>query len=660
VRAIVLYIALLLLLLAALPAGGASYYVDYSAGNDGAAGTELAPWKTLHYAATQVSAGDTIYLRAGKHMLPKQLTGFPTDASSGSPVIVSSYSGEVATLSTLWTTATWTQYAGSDKWWADAEPQTVAGYGGLPLVTQDGVPLKLATAYASGGTSASLTAAGQWCRDNTGGGGSTPRFFVWCTGNNNPNSVTMGVCEFPHGGNHTIELGHGGSEQHYVHFQNLIVEGGYYCVNCETDGNQFTSCTFRCAYGEAFKVSGDTSWPTVWQSTTGTVSQCDIYYFGGVGIDITGGDDWTVTQTDVHDGLVIQGGSSLSGTGIMMKNDTRRATVERCRVYNLSNGPAFFIGGSSFGGRTTEAKTCVVKNCLVYDVQAQDAASYPYLVGFFAAHDCQFLNNTIYDCTANSSIIRFGNNGASDACANTTIQNNIISSTTAGNSRAIETNANGMADTFTSSYNMWHSSPTSYYIDGVTSGWADVLSAGYEANSTSATAPAFADAANADFSGSSQTDNQVGVGVDLSGTVDDDFNGDSRPAGVGYDVGAYEWQSFGGSGSLTAQTVNQRAVDYIEWTCETNASGVYNEASTETITGQILGVLVIPDSGGTQPTDLFDITLSTCITGSDTAVSNTGETWVDVGMPDVTAGTPTVLIENAGASKLVTVRIYYI
>ena len=52
--------------LAASPALAATYYVAPD-GSDSAAGTLEAPWATVDYAQTVVTAGDTVYFRGGRY-----------------------------------------------------------------------------------------------------------------------------------------------------------------------------------------------------------------------------------------------------------------------------------------------------------------------------------------------------------------------------------------------------------------------------------------------------------------------------------------------------------------------------------------------------------------------------------------------------------------
>jgi hypothetical protein len=57
-----------------IAAAGATFYVAPT-GNDGAAGTQAAPWKTIAKAQTVATAGDTVYFRGGTYSFTKANTG---------------------------------------------------------------------------------------------------------------------------------------------------------------------------------------------------------------------------------------------------------------------------------------------------------------------------------------------------------------------------------------------------------------------------------------------------------------------------------------------------------------------------------------------------------------------------------------------------------
>lgn len=76
-------------------AAGRSFFVDMVRGNNDAAGTEAAPWRSINHALKQLSAGDTLYLRGGvyREQVYCAIAGKP-DA----PITIRAYPGERAIL----------------------------------------------------------------------------------------------------------------------------------------------------------------------------------------------------------------------------------------------------------------------------------------------------------------------------------------------------------------------------------------------------------------------------------------------------------------------------------------------------------------------------------------------------------------------------------
>jgi hypothetical protein len=102
--------ALLLLFCARLDA---ATYVVSPAGNDTAAGTLAAPWKTLSHAAATAQAGDSVEVRAGVYSQP---TVFTRSGTASAPIIFRAYEGEVPvidgtslTVGTGWSPLLWLQ-----------------------------------------------------------------------------------------------------------------------------------------------------------------------------------------------------------------------------------------------------------------------------------------------------------------------------------------------------------------------------------------------------------------------------------------------------------------------------------------------------------------------------------------------------------------------
>src|SRR5262245_47284757 len=68
-------------------ANGPKRFVDAKRGNDAAAGTEQAPWRTLQHAARQLRPGDTLYLREGTYF---EHVALPQSGTSEAPITICS------------------------------------------------------------------------------------------------------------------------------------------------------------------------------------------------------------------------------------------------------------------------------------------------------------------------------------------------------------------------------------------------------------------------------------------------------------------------------------------------------------------------------------------------------------------------------------------
>jgi hypothetical protein len=73
----------------------AAVYVVAPAGNDAAAGTLAAPWKTLGHAAALATAGDTVEIRAGTYA---ERVSFTRSGTAAAPIIFRAYADETPVL----------------------------------------------------------------------------------------------------------------------------------------------------------------------------------------------------------------------------------------------------------------------------------------------------------------------------------------------------------------------------------------------------------------------------------------------------------------------------------------------------------------------------------------------------------------------------------
>ncbi|MGI8978992.1 MAG: hypothetical protein ACR2FY_07185 [Pirellulaceae bacterium] len=76
-------------------ADGPKKFVDAAKGDDGAAGTEQGPWKSLRHSLRQLKPGDTLYLRGGTYY---EKSFVSPSGSEGAPITISSYPGELAII----------------------------------------------------------------------------------------------------------------------------------------------------------------------------------------------------------------------------------------------------------------------------------------------------------------------------------------------------------------------------------------------------------------------------------------------------------------------------------------------------------------------------------------------------------------------------------
>src|SRR5262245_38465358 len=76
-------------------ADGPKRFVDPARGDDGNAGTDRAPWKTLAGALRRLKPGDTLYLRGGTYYEKVSLTRSGTPEA---PITIASHPGELAVI----------------------------------------------------------------------------------------------------------------------------------------------------------------------------------------------------------------------------------------------------------------------------------------------------------------------------------------------------------------------------------------------------------------------------------------------------------------------------------------------------------------------------------------------------------------------------------
>ena len=82
----------------AIPASSTIFYVDGSLGADTNPGTLSQPWKTIQKVVTTVKAGDTVYLRGGNYASISSGWKFTNSGTQSKPITIANYPGEQVVL----------------------------------------------------------------------------------------------------------------------------------------------------------------------------------------------------------------------------------------------------------------------------------------------------------------------------------------------------------------------------------------------------------------------------------------------------------------------------------------------------------------------------------------------------------------------------------
>jgi hypothetical protein len=365
----------------------ADYYVATTGSDTGGSGSIGSPWKTVKYSVAHLSPGDTLYVRGGTYR-ESYIDTFPSGTSENARITVKAYNNEkpvISSMSDASGIANWTLVSGN-----------VYSYNGAVAtnyrnVSVSGKPLQLMTGYSNfNGSSSDISGEGQWSRSQN-----EAKLWVCAPGGGNPGALNVEISY----AYHTVYLQ---KTLQYITLEGIAIEGGYYPIDIEADHVVVRNCTFRNCFGDAIKGSGWTQGmsPPEWNSEYCVIDNCDIYYFGESGIDITGGDYWQVNSTLIHHGIPNRCPSEPEGAnklnGIMLKNNNIGTVVNGCRIFHFDTVfGAISLGGSA--GATHEGVRLVARNNIIHDLGG------PYIISFTGAEDCKFINNVIFNCDTTSS-----------------------------------------------------------------------------------------------------------------------------------------------------------------------------------------------------------------------------------------------------------------
>ena len=413
--------ALLVATLACLAsaAHAATFHVAMS-GDDGSGdGSESFPWRTVRHGAMMLQAGDTLLVHEG---LYRELTvHFANTGMPGAPITIKAAPGEDVVL-------TGAIDASDPLLWEPAEdamgnplPGDVWKYIGPPdcfyNVTQDAGSFQMAEdalGLAYDGLAEHIPGPGFWTRSRQMGCNDA---FVWVQvhGGGNPGLANIELSRSAR----VIDVEDG---RDFIVLEDLTVENANDPVR--VSGDYFTGrrLTLRNSFQDGLKVNGSNGTNDL-QSIHGLIENCDIYDFGENGVDITGGDLWTVRNCSIHDGVPIRDPDPVRHpdgyrtNGVSAKNDSYGILVEGNRFYDLRTRFAVVtIGGNSNVSGAPVVANMIVRNNVFDNVTA------PSVVNFIGARHSKFVNNLIIhsDVTAsgltnaNETLVQFSEGFVND------------------------------------------------------------------------------------------------------------------------------------------------------------------------------------------------------------------------------------------------------
>jgi len=442
----VILASLLLAALVSVSAPGATYYVATS-GSDANPGRETQPWGTIQKAAVTLTAGDTVYVKAGTY---KERVVLQNSGSYGNYITYSAYPGDTVII--------------------DGTGIAVARWGGLFDVS-DRSYLKISGFRITNSASAGIFA------DNSS--------HIIINKNYTYNTFSSGIGIW--------------------YSDNIIIDGNEVELACN-DGAQ--EC-ITVAITDTFEIKNN----HVHHGGPGTL--------GGEGIDAKdGSSNGKVYKNHVHDIPNRQGIYVDAWDKHTYNIDVFRNIVRDC----ADDG---FSVASEAGG--------LLENVIIYNNIAYNNGSVGITIAGWGKpavehpmKDIKVINNTFY------------NNGRDDwgggivvqnpNAENVVIRNNICSQNL---SFQIAVEADVSAANLTVDHNL---------IDGYREyPWGEIYGSDYVEGS-----PMFVNPSEADFhlkEDSPAIDN--GSAVDAPG---DDFDGNPRPQGAGYDIGAFEFIETGVNG----------------------------------------------------------------------------------------------------------------
>ena len=261
----------------------------------------------------------------------------------------------------------------------------------------------------------------------------------------------------------------------------------------DADGPVIRNCILRDAYEQIVKVSVNTSNTSV-SSDNGLVENCLFEYTAGIGpqfyiggIDAHSAENWIVRNNTFKS--IISPGGSIAEYAVHFWNDSENNLVEKNLIINCDRGIGFGLNSRGNTGG-------IIRNNMIY--HADNRGSFDDVgIALHNSPGSAVYNNTIFFENNYPNAIEYRFSGTS----NVTITNNLTNKSIRDQDGASGTEASN--------------------IENASSSW-------------------FADVGSGDLHLSSAVSQVVDQGQAVSG-LNEDFDGESRPAGNGIDIGADEY-----------------------------------------------------------------------------------------------------------------------
>ncbi len=463
----------------------ATYYVE-TTGSDSNLGTEAQPWKTIQKAAQTAQAGDTVFIKQGTY---NELVTPSNSGTAGNYITFKSYPGQNAVLDGTGKAGWWGVFSIHGKDYIKIEDLEIknnsTGWGVL-IEHEEGN-------RSNGATNIILSNLNV---HDTGGEAIQVR--------GNASDITIENCLAHHG-----------------------LSGASGIDTYQWDSGRPKNVTVRnCT---AYDFSGFACYSS--EQADNLIIENNLCYNSEMGIDIGSGDNNIIRNNIVHDvdtGIMLSSNEDSLVYNNTVYNITSEALYNYCWILN-GEGHARnkwynnIIHDAGWAVYESVRKTDSYGTCPSSDHQYYNNLFYNIGVStyhkpfyFYGTTGIKFYHNTIYINSGYDAVTFV--TGATGA----DVKNNIIS--VAGGKSPIIVDSSSQTGT-TIDYNLYHDRTA-------------VLAQGTEAHSIYDQDPLFVNVAEGNFhlTASSPAINKGG-----NFGINTDLEGNFRPQGAGYDIGAYEY-----------------------------------------------------------------------------------------------------------------------